>query len=226
MTAGSDASEEVARLRAERDAARKELEAFTYAVSHDLRAPIRSIRGFAQILEEDYLDQLDEEGKDSLQRVISSAAKISDMVDALLTYSRLGRKEVDKKTIDLSAMAREVAGDFALPIEVDPGLSVSADPELMHQLLEILADNSRRYGAKSVRLVSQGSNFVWVDDGPGFDPKDVEKVFNPFESVHHTGQQTLGMGLAYAKRIVQLHGGTIQISTAPGQGTSVSFEVS
>ena len=224
------------------ETANRELEAFSYSVSHDLRAPLRSIDGFAKILEEDYAAQIDEEGKDALQRVRAAAHRMDDLIDDLLKLSRLVRSDMNVETVDLSALARAVAAElkasepgrevvFAIP----PGIEVRGDKRLLTVLLENLLGNAWKFSGKhaSARIEfgvteKDGKPAYFVrDDGAGFDMNYAANLFVPFQRLHSVGDfPGTGIGLATVRRIVQRHGGRVWAEGAVGRGAAFYFTLS
>ena len=216
-----------------------ELEAFSYSVSHDLQAPLRSIDGFSQLVIEDYGDKLDEVGLGYLQRVRASAQHMAVLIDEILALSRVTRAEMRWTTVDLSAVARSVADQLAsaapsrvVRFEIEPALSALGDPVLLRQLLENLLDNAfkftSRHASAHIRVGQQsqrGEHVYYVqDDGAGFDMEHTGKLFGTFERLHTTEQfPGTGIGLATVQRIVRRHGGVIWAEAAVEQGATFYF---
>lgn len=229
-------------LRASMDAteaAHRELEAFSYSVAHDLRAPLRSIDGFSQALLEDYADKLDDEGKSHLTRVRKAAQRMAELIDDLLALARVSRAELARVTVDVTSLAREV-GEHAknarhpsAQLVVAEGLTVDADPTLLHVLLENLLANAFKFSAKredarvevGQRIDDSGARVLYVkDNGAGFDLAAAKKLFTAFQRYHRTNEyEGTGIGLATAERIVSRHGGRIWAESAPGEGATFSF---
>jgi len=220
-------------------AANQELVSFTYYVSHDLRAPLRAMDGFSQVLMEDYGDRLDDTGRGLLDRVRRSSQKMRDLLDDLLQWSRLGRAELHRVTVDLSAMARESAGqlqaadpDRHVTFRIADGITGSADPDLIRTVLDNLLGNAWKYTAPQPEPViefgaiaaphSPVSYFV-ADNGVGFDPAYVGKLFQPFERLHGAEFPGTGLGLASVRRIVERHGGRLWADGTTGRGATFSF---
>ncbi|MDB5220537.1 MAG: hypothetical protein JWO86_8464 [Myxococcaceae bacterium] len=220
------------------EAAHRELEAFSYSVAHDLRAPLRSIDGFSQALLEDYADKLDDEGKSHLGRVRKAAQRMAELIDDLLALARVSRTELARAPVDLSALAREV-GELAktarnpkAELVVQPGLTVDADPRLLRVLLENLLANAFKFSAKrdDARVevgqrIEDGVTVVFVhDNGAGFDLSAANKLFTAFQRYHRPNEyEGTGIGLATAERIVSRHGGRIWAKSTPGGGATFSF---
>ncbi len=232
-------SRELAQSNAALRAAVKELESFSYSVSHDLRAPLRSVVGFSRILEEDCADALDDECRVHLRRIIAAARQMGDLIDALLKLSRISGQPVQRQTVDLGAIAAEVIGRLR---EAEPGravelvvadedMSVEADPKLIEALLDNLLGNAWKYtaGREPARIelgvkVSDGERVFFVrDNGAGFDMRYVDRLFTAFQRLHGREFEGSGIGLATAARIVRRHGGRIWGEGEPGQGASFFF---
>jgi len=215
-------------------AANRELESFAYSVSHDLRAPLRSINGFGKILIEDHADKLNEDGLDCVRRMVAAAEKLGELVDAMLHLSRITRAEVRRQPVDLSALAAELIGELwegsperQVAVEVAPGLTVRADPVLTRALLQNLLSNAWKYTCRrpDARIevgpcaVEGRPGFFVRDNGVGFDSSQLEKALKPFQRLHSDNEfEGLGVGLATVQRIVARHGGRLEVDAAPGQG--------
>jgi signal transduction histidine kinase len=219
----------------ELDRIAKELEAFSYSVSHDLRAPLRSIDGFSQALLEDQLERLDDSGKDYLQRVRAAAQRMGTLIDALLGLSRIGRADFVRETIDLASIARAVVDELrqadperSVDVVVQDGLVVEADDRLMRIVLQNLLGNAWKFTAKKegahIEVGALGVVYHVRDDGAGFDPTYADRLFTPFQRLHSPGDfPGTGIGLATVRRIVQRHGGRIWAEGAVGRGATFSF---
>jgi signal transduction histidine kinase len=232
-------NETLRRNAAELLAANQELDAFAYSVSHDLRAPLRSIDGFSQILLEDYAAQLDQAGQDSLRRVRAASQRMATLIDDLLKLARVTRAEMRTEVVDLSAMAREIAAelqktDSARQVEVviAPGLTARADLPLLRVALENLLRNSWKYTAKQPRPriefgsveANGGLAFMVKDNGAGFDMKYMDKLFGVFQRLHSAAEfEGTGVGLATVRRIITRHGGQIWAEGAVDQGATFYF---
>ena len=219
--------------------ANQELDAFAYSVSHDLRAPLRSIDGFSQVLLEDYAAQLDEAGRDSLRRVRAASQRMATLIDDLLKLARVTRAEMRTEVVDLSGMAREIASDLqrtdaARQVEfvIAPGLKVRADAPLLRVALENLLRNSWKYTAKQPRPrvefgsieANGGRAFMVRDNGAGFDMKYMDKLFGVFQRLHSAAEfEGTGVGLATVRRIINRHGGRIWAEGAVDQGATFYF---
>ena len=219
--------------------ANKELESFAYSVSHDLRAPLRAIEGFSRQLVERYGSQLDEAGRDYLGRVRRAAGRMDELIDALLTMSRLARSEPRLADLDLSRLAADVAQelrdgerDRAVQVDIAPGLRARGDPVLVRDLLQNLIGNAWKFtrGHEDARIqigstaASEGAEFFVRDNGAGFAPEYAGKLFRPFQRLHSQDQFAgHGIGLASVKRIVERHGGGIRAEGRVGEGATFWF---
>ena len=216
-----------------------EHESFSYSVSHDLRAPLRVVEGFARILKEDYGSRLDRVGNDHLDRVMSAAARMNSMIDALLSLSQLSTRPLSRQPVNLSQQAgyvmeelRRAAPQRELALDIEPGLTVQGDPTLLRMVLENLLGNVWKYSAKSDRThirfasVEQGGRRVFMvqDNGAGFDMRFAERLFGVFQRLHSASDfQGTGVGLALVRRIVRRHGGDIWAESAVGEGARFYF---
>jgi signal transduction histidine kinase len=212
------------------EAANKGLEAFSYSVSHDLRAPLRAIDGFSQALLEEHADRLDAGGRHYLERVRAGSRHMAHLIEDLLNLSRVSRGELRRGPVDLSALARTVAGDLhraqperRVEFDIEPGLTAHGDPGLLRVALENLLGNSwkftRRHPSARIEVravVRDGEPVFFVrDDGAGFDMAYADKLFRPFQRLHSADEfEGTGIGLATVQRIVHRHGGRVW-----GEGT-------
>ena len=232
--------EERARRTAELARSNAELEQFAHSVSHDLRAPLRSIDGFSRILLEDHADELSGEGADHLARVRLSAGQMGTLIDALLDLSRVTRAEMRRTDVDLSALAREVAGELRrgdpgrnARFEIQEGLAAEGDARLLRVVVENLLDNAWKFTSKepeaNIRFGAErredGTTVFFVrDDGAGFDPRYAGSLFGPFQRLHAEDEfEGTGMGLATVARIVHRHGGRAWAEGEPGGGATFFF---
>jgi light-regulated signal transduction histidine kinase (bacteriophytochrome) len=223
-------------------ATNKELESFSYSVSHDLRSPLRSIDGFSQALLEDYTNKLDETGKDYLNRLRGASQKMGDLIDGLLKLSRLTRSEMHLEKVDLSALAEEISTrlqethpDNRANFVIDSGLSVDGDPQMLRVLLENLLGNAWKFTRKNPRpriefgstTNGAGKTFFIKDNGAGFDMAYKDKLFSAFQRLHDTADfPGTGIGLATVQRIINRHGGSIRAEGAVGKGAAFYFTLS
>ncbi len=236
----AELEQRVVQRTAQLEATNKELEAFSYSVSHDLRAPLRSIDGFSQALLEDYADRLDEEGRLFLQRIREASQRMGQLIDDLLKLSRLMRSALDYQPVDLSALVESIATDLqrgepARPAEfvIAAGQTVLADPRLLRVALENLLGNAWKFTAKqpAARIefgVGQGPDgapaYFVRDNGAGFNMAYVGKLFGAFQRLH-TPQEFpgTGIGLATVQRIIHQHGGRVWAEGETGQGATFYF---
>lgn len=236
------ALEELGTKSAELAAANTELEAFAYSVSHDLRAPLRSIRGFARALDEDQGDRLDDEGRDYLGRVRAAAERMERLIEGILTLSRIGRAHLQEGHVDLSALARMAAHVVrerypgrTIEFSIQDGLSATGDASLLGIALENLLDNAAKYtGSRPVARVEFGSaprqsprdteTYCVRDNGVGFDSRKADRLFRAFERLHSAEEfEGTGIGLATVQRIIQRHNGRIWAEARPDEGATFYF---
>lgn len=229
----------IAQRTAQLEVANKELEAFAYSVSHDLRAPLRGIDGFSQALMEDYGDQLDASGRHYLSRVRAGTQRMGLLIDDLLRLSRVSRAQMERTPIDLTAMARGVLEELrqqdpgrAVDIEVAEGLSATGDPQLIRVVMDNLLGNAWKYTGKRerarIQVGSCGADgevaFFVKDDGAGFDMAYAHKLFGVFQRLHGAEEfPGTGIGLATVSRIVHRHGGRIWAEGEPEKGATFYF---
>lgn len=221
------------------EASNRELEAFSYSVSHDLRAPLRAIDGFARILGEDFDDRLDDSGRSHLQRIRNAAERMALLIDALINLASLARKPLHKESVDLSALAASIIDELraeepqrAVDVEITQDLIVRADRALMNAVLNNLLRNawkftSRQHRARIVFCAERADEqrvFCVRDNGAGFDMTYADKLFRPFHRLH--GNEDFpgtGIGLATVQRIVERHDGAIWAESTPGEGAEFRF---
>lgn len=224
------------------DAANKELDAFAYSVSHDLRAPLRSISGFIKILAQDYSGQLDENGRDYMNRVYSGAEKMNKLIEELLYLSHISRQELDRHEFNISHKVHSVieslrAADPGRCVEtsIKEDLAVLADPGLTDVMLSNLLRNAWKFTLKtnSARIefgaLEQGGKTVYYvkDNGAGFPPEYKDDLFLPFRRLHADKEfEGTGIGLSIVERIVRRHGGRIWAEGEPGKGATFYFTLS
>ena len=232
--------EELVRERtAELEAANREMESFSYSVSHDLRAPLRALDGFSAILAQEYPDRLDERGRSYLARIRGAARTMALLVDGLLSLARLNRKELTVAPVDLSALSRRVGTELmsleperAVRLLVPDGLTTEGDPQLLHILLENLIGNALKFTSTRAEATIElgcadrdGERVFYVkDDGVGFDMAYASKLFLPFQRLHQVTEfPGTGIGLATVHRIVTRHGGRIWPEATAGAGATFYF---
>lgn len=225
---------------AQLEAANKELESFSYSVSHDLRAPLRSIDGFSQILLEDYGNQIPVEGVNYLERVRAAAQRMAVLIDDLLNLARVTRAALNPRLINLSEMAegisktlKEESPDRNVFLSIMPGLMVEGDPHLMHIVLENLLSNAWKFTSKKEQAViefgqqnhkTKERTFYIRDNGTGFDMAYVNKLFGVFQRLHSVSEfPGTGVGLATVHRIIAIHGGRIWAEGEEGKGATFYF---
>jgi signal transduction histidine kinase len=222
-------------------ASNKELESFSYSVSHDLRAPLRSIDGFSLALEEDYGDRLDDQAKNYIQRVRGATQRMGMLIDDLLNLSRVTRAEIRKERVDLSGMAKSVAcelaradGDRHVDWVIDDGIEAFGDSRLLRIVLDNLLGNAWKYTSKHdharIQFSQQRHNgcsaFFVKDDGAGFDPAYTQRLFGAFQRLHGmTEFSGTGVGLATVQRIIHRHGGEVWAEGAVEKGATFYFTI-
>ncbi|MDP3414167.1 MAG: ATP-binding protein [Polaromonas sp.] len=221
-------------------AAIRELESFSYSVSHDLRAPLSTIDGFSRLLEGSSAKGDAERSKHYLQRLRLGVANINELIAALLLVSRLLRAPMAPQAVDIGALAQAALTDLqaaeptrVVQVDVQAGLMARGDPALLKQLMQHLAGNAWKFSAKKDRTIiavgseagADGETAYFVrDNGAGFDMAHAENLFGIFQRMHVTSDfPGLGAGLAMAQRIVARHGGRIWAEAAVDQGTTISF---
>jgi PAS domain S-box-containing protein len=220
----------------------RELEAFSYSVSHDLRAPLRAINGFSSLLNEENYDQLNNEGKDYLDRIVKASVKMERLIDDLLQISRVSRVDLNKEYIDLSSMAEEILNALqnqsrnrVAKWEIQKGLAIKGDKTLVRVMLENLLGNAWKYTAKVPRthikfykLSVSGSPeaFCVEDNGTGFDIEYKEKIFQPFQRLHTDQEfEGTGIGLATVNRVIHRHAGSIWVESTRNEGSRFYFRL-
>lgn len=212
---------------------------FSYTVSHDLRAPIRVVEGFTRIVKEDYGSTLDRVANDHLDRVLGAAARMNQMIDAMLTLARLSSQPLARQPVNLSQLAtyvvddlRRAAPDREANIQIEPDLQTQGDPTLMRLVLENLLGNAWKYSARRAQtriefgreLIDGRRVYVVRDNGAGFDMRSVDRLFGLFQRLHSANDfPGTGVGLASVRRIVQRHGGAIWADGEPGRGAAFYF---
>jgi PAS domain S-box-containing protein len=231
--------ERVAQRTAELESANRELESFAYAVSHDLRAPLRALSGFSRALMEDYGKRLDGEAWGFLEQIDLASQHMGELIDGILTLSRSTRGELRRDPVDLGALARRLLAEHAaaeperqVHCEVERALWACGDPSMLEVVMVNLIDNAWKYTAKTaaatIRVDAEeraGERWFRVtDNGAGFDMAYAERLFKPFQRLHRQDEfPGIGIGLATVQRIIHRHGGLITAVGAPGRGATVRF---
>jgi light-regulated signal transduction histidine kinase (bacteriophytochrome) len=234
-------NENLLRHATELAAINKELEAFSYSVSHDLRAPLRSIDGFSQALLEDYSDKLDKEGQDYLIRVRKAAQQMGNIIDDLLKLSRITRRPLEHEKVNLSDLSKSIIDELQkkdsnrnAKVSIDEDLTVMGDKQLLRLALENLIGNAWKFTSKkSNTKIEIGKTkkkdkdaFYVRDNGAGFDMKYADKLFVPFQRLHSDQEfEGIGIGLGIVSRIIHRHGGEIWAEGKEGGGATFYFSL-
>ena len=238
----ADLEERVRRRTAELEAANKELEAFSYSVSHDLRSPLRSIDGFSQAFLEDFGSAVPEEGREDLERVRRATQRMGRLIEDMLLLSRVTRREMHVQETDMTALAADVAAELArddpqrdVQLSIEPGMTATGDPQLLRIVLVNLLGNAWKFTSKheqahvsvgAVRDPEHGPAFFVRDDGAGFDAKYKEKLFVPFQRLHAQEEfPGTGIGLATIQRAVRRHGGDVWAEGEVDRGATFYFTI-
>lgn len=231
--------ERVRQRTTELEEANAELAGFTYSIAHDMRQYLRGINVNAHTIVEDQMERLDEDGKVSLQSLGRNARHASELVDGLLEFSRLGKNDLHRTTLDISALASAISSrivrhqrDTAVHFQIQPGVKAFADSSVLEIALQNLFENAVKYREPGHEphvelgcLEKNGEAIYYVkDDGIGFDMKFVDHIFLPFERLHrHSEYPGTGIGLANVRRIVEKHGGRVWAQSSPGKGATFFF---
>ncbi|SFN79202.1 PAS domain S-box-containing protein [Formivibrio citricus] len=221
--------------------ANHELESFSYSVSHDLRTPLRAIEGYSQVLQDDYSNQLDSNGRHYLQRIRSATSSMLELIDDILNLYKLSRAELRRQSVNLSTMAQDLAEELnalqqerQVEVEIAPDLYANADPKQIRIVLYNLLDNAWKFTLyaqpSKVRFGSTEVNGQLVyfvsDNGIGFDMKDSNKLFSPFQRLHSAAEfqdSGNGIGLAIVQRIINRHDGHVWAKSALNEGATFYF---
>lgn len=239
MELNAELEQKVAERTAELRAANAELDAFAYAVSHDLRTPLRAMGAFSKILVDEYGDKLEADARDCLGHIITASANMGQLIEGLLVLSRATRGDIQRAPVDVSALAQRIRAELergepgrAVHWEIEADLTVWGDERMLDPMLRNLLDNAWKYTARTaaprIRLYSaqiDGTTGICIaDNGAGFDMGFAEQLFQPFRRLHRQEEfPGLGIGLATVQRIVHRHGGSIRASAAPGRGAEFFF---
>lgn len=221
------------------EAANRELEAFSYSVAHDLRAPLRGIDSFSQLLIERYSQRLDSEGLGYLNRVRSAATRMSQLIDALLSLAQVGRGQMQRLDLDFTQLVQSVASEVAaanpdrtVPLVVAPRMRAYADPRLLRIVVANLLENAWKFTARRQRpAVEVGPvqntslpTYYVRDNGAGFDPAYASRLFGAFQRLHADREfPGTGIGLAIVQRVIARHSGTVWADSRPDQGATFYF---
>ena len=226
---------------AELTSANRELDAFSYAVSHDLRAPLRAMSGFSQALNEDYGSQLQGDAKVYLEQINLASHKMSDLIDGLLTLSRSTRGELKIEPIDISSLSEQILAELAraeperkVTTQVEPGLQTAGDARMIAVVMQNLLSNAWKYSSRTenpcIRVYSEQQDgvrrYCVADNGAGFDMDHANRLFQPFQRLHRQEEfPGIGIGLATVQRIVHRHGGVIEATSKPGKGATFCYSL-
>jgi light-regulated signal transduction histidine kinase (bacteriophytochrome) len=235
-----DLEERVARRTAELEAKSKELESFSYSVSHDLRAPLRAIDGFSAELERALAGRVDDEERHLLSSVRANAKRMGQLIDDLLAFARAGRHALNVELVEAEPLVRAVLGELLVAegqprpdIRVGPLPDAFADPALIRQVWLNLLSNAVKFSATrecpvvEIRGRVEGGTAVYEieDNGVGFDTRYADRLFGVFQRLHGREFEGTGIGLALVRSIVTRHGGTVRASSDPGGGATFTFSL-
>ena len=238
MAGGREAIEELRMSLAE---TRNELDALTYAISHDLRAPLRTLYGFSTLLIRKYGDTMEGQPLDYLQRIMAGAARLETMIEELLKLSRVGRVEMQLQAVDLSTLASMVVDELraadsgrTVEVEIEQGLSCYGDPGMLRTVVYNLLQNAWKFTAGTsyarigffAREESGRRRYCISDNGAGFAAGQADRLFKPFQRLHLESEfPGVGMGLALVKKIIRRHGGSVHGEGDEGAGATFCFTV-
>jgi signal transduction histidine kinase len=229
--------EELKEARQRAEACENEFKEFAYIVSHDLKAPLRAVNQLAGWLAQDHGDSLNDEGKELIQLLRGRLDRMNNLMDGILQYSRIGRIREQEREIDLNGMIRNILEALGVPshiqVDVENLPSVVFEPARIEQLFRHLLENAIKFmdkqeGVMRVSSKNQGNavEFMVSDNGPGIPEKDYDKVFQIFQTLSPRDEiESVGVGLTLVKKIVELRGGRIWITSAPGKGTTFHFTI-
>jgi PAS domain S-box-containing protein len=236
-----DLGQRVLERTAQLNAINKELESFSYSVSHDLRAPLRAIGGFAKMLQEDHCDRMNEDALFLVQKILEADDRMSHLIDDLLTYSRIGRSAIHLRPVPLNELLGNVSSDFTQRIKVVGGTlsienlpTVTGDPTLLGQVFENLFDNALNYRKRDVPLQltvssheESGHAVICItDNGIGIAPMYHQRIFDVFQRLHTSqAYEGTGIGLANVKKSVELMGGKVWVESEPDQGSTFCIKL-
>ena len=240
--AAIERNRELVRTQAELQGAMRELESFSHSVSHDLRAPLHKIHGFGELLLEDYAERLDDTGRHYLERMIAGAAKMNELIEAMLALSQVSRADLVASEVDLSAIAERILADLRerdparrCESRVQPGMKAFGDARLFDIALTNLLGNAWKFSSgREVTRIEVGelpangqmAVFFVRDNGAGFDPQYAERLFAAFQRLHTEKEfPGTGIGLATVRRVVERHEGNVWAESLPGQGATFYFSV-
>lgn len=236
----AELEQRVAMRTAQLEAAVKELESFSYSVSHDLLAPLRHITGYSRILREDFAGQFPEEARENLERISIAAGRMGQLINELLKLSRVSRMEMRRVNIDLGKMARdtiemlqETNPDRRVEVTIKEGMIVKGDPTLIRMAVQNLLENAWKYTANTAdpriefgsRVIGGEEIFFVADNGTGFDMEFAEKIFEPFQRLHGDEYEGTGIGLATVKRVIERHGGKVWGEGEEKRGATFYFSI-
>ena len=224
------------------EAANRELESFSYSVSHDLQAPLRIINGFSQVLWENYHSNLDDRGKHYLQRIQANSQQMSGSIDALLQLSRVTRSQMESVDVNLSAIALDIVGELQaenperqVEVKIAPDVRAKGDPQLLRIALDNLLNNAWKYTSKqsyskiefgAIADSSQQVTYYLRDNGAGFDQEYADRLFTPFQRLHSLAEfPGTGIGLATVQRIIYRHGGKVWAEGESDRGATIYFSL-
>ena len=234
----SDLEQRVVERTTQLEASNRELDAFAYSVSHDLRAPLRAMGGFSEILQSDYSAKLDDQGKHYLDRIQKASNRMGELIDDLLILSRVTRVDLQYEQVNISKMAAEIIAELQgleperlVSVEITAGMTARGDKNLLHLALENLLGNAWKFssGNNQARIevgcaIEENNTFYIADNGAGFDMTYADKLYVPFQRLHGTGEfPGTGIGLSIVYRIITRHGGKLWAEGEVGSGASFFF---